>query len=55
MQSAIQRKNDRCPEKTESPPWRVQKNAGPFWSKSQTPCLLLIFTLLFTCGEKKIW
>ena len=28
---------------------------GNLWSSLHIPCLLLIITLRFTCGEKKIW
>ena len=31
------------------------KSFGNSFGNSYTPCLLLIITLCFTCGEKKIW
>ena len=31
------------------------KSFGSLWSNSEIPCLLLIITLCFTWGERKIW
>ena len=31
------------------------KSIGNLWGSLYTPCLLLITSLCFTCGERKIW
>ena len=35
--------------------WDFLKSFGNSWGNSYIPCFLLITTLRFTCGEKKIW